>query len=398
MSPRVQTLLNILALTVVIVAFAILVRFGTRPAPPTDAEPQIAAPSQLTGTPSPVATSSPATSSKVAAVPRPKVSAVISAKKQSTASPHAIPAVASTSTNVATRIENPYPNPPESSDVVNAAARAALVNILCRSNGSIRPISGSGVIIDPRGVILTNAHVAQYVLLSENPAINISCTIRTGSPARAAWAASVLYMPPMWVAAHVAELNTTQATAGTGEHDYALLAITGAIDSTIPLPPGGFPSLPFDARERIGFTGDQVLVASYPAEFLGGSAAESSLYAVSSLGQIGTLLTFAKGTVDVISLGGLIGAQSGSSGGAVVNPWGQLIGLITTTSEGATTAERDLHALTLAYISRDFAAQTGTDLSLYLQTNLAARLADFNANLLPGLMTQYMTRIKPAQQ
>lgn len=389
MSPRVHTFLNILALVVLGGAFVVVMRLSVRPVPPVAAVRPAATTTQLANAATPLATSSPASAS------HPKVSPVVSAKKQTPKNTLSETENATTSTNLATRIENPYPTPAESSDSVNAAARAALVNILCLSRGSVRPISGSGVIIDPRGVILTNAHVAQYVLLSENPAINLSCVVRNGSPARAAWTASVLYMPPVWVASHAAELNTAEAV-GTGEHDYALLAINASTDGSS-APPAGFPALPFDTRDSIGFVGDQVLAASYPAEFLGGIAAENDLYAVSSVGTIGKLLTFGEGTVDVVSLGGIIEAQSGSSGGAVVNPWGRLIGLITTTSEGATTADRDLHALTLSYINRDIAAQTGTDLSAYAQGDIAARQNAFNANVLPGLMDQYTARLKPAQ-
>jgi hypothetical protein len=46
----------------------------------------------------------------------------------------------------------------------------------------------------------------------------------------------------------------------------------------------------------------------------------------------------------------------------VVNQWDKLVGLITTTSEGATTGERDLHAITTGYINRDLLSQTGVGL------------------------------------
>ncbi len=294
----------------------------------------------------------------------------------------------------AARIESPYSFPPKSTDQANTETRAALVNIICMSNGSIRPISGSGVIIDARGVILTNAHVAQYVLLSQDHAIDLSCTIRTGSPARPMWTASVLYMPPVWVATHASEINSAHPV-GTGEHDYALLLINGSATGTSL--PVVFPFLPVDMRSAIGFTGDQVLVAGYPAEFIGGVQAQQNLYAATSISAIGTLMTFGTGSVDVISLGGVIQAQSGSSGGAAVNPWGHLIGLISTTSDGATTADRDLHALTLSYIDRDLNVQTGSSLSAILGGNLFAEQADFDTRILPDLMSTYMKQIKPAQ-
>jgi hypothetical protein len=301
------------------------------------------------------------------------------------------PANAST-TAEATRIANPYNVPAESFELVNSAARSALVNILCmsRSGGSLAPISGSGVIIDPRGIILTNAHVAQYVLLSESPNINLVCQIRTGAPASAKWTAEVIYIPPVWVKTHVSEINTEHPT-GTGEHDYALLRIIGPI--TNQAVPSIFPSVPFDTRDAIGFLGDNVLGASYPAEFLGGMAAENNLYPVSSVSPINQLLTFGTSTVDVIAIGGVVEAQSGSSGGSVLNAWGRLIGLISTTSDAPTTAGRDLRAIALSYINRDMLVQSGMDLSSFLTGDLTSEEADFNAATAPQLIQQYIQTI-----
>jgi len=292
-----------------------------------------------------------------------------------------------------TRIQKPYPTPPQSFDDVNVLTRRALVNILCipQGGGSLQAISGSGVLIDPRGVILTNAHVAQYVLLSESPEINLACTIRTGSPAKSAWIAEVLYMPPVWVDAHAAEISSSHP-AGTGEHDYALLRITGSVDGS-PLP-ASFPSLSFDTREVIGFLGDLVLGAAYPAEFVGSSNTQDNLNAVSSVSSIAQLLTFGTKTVDAISLGGVIEAQAGSSGGAVVNAWNKLIGVITTTSEGDTTAQRTLRAVTMSHINRDIQAQTGSDLTTFLQGDLAAREEEFNTAWLQHLLDMYIKQIK----
>ena len=293
-----------------------------------------------------------------------------------------------TNSSVVSRIGNPYPTAPESAEEVEKATRAALVNIFCQSSGgSIQPISGSGVMIDPRGVILTNAHIAQYILLSADDRSRLHCSIRTGSPAKAGWKASVLYIPPVWVSTHAKDISDLDATS-TGEHDYALLAITDADDGK-PLSSEEFPSLPFDARERVGFTGDEVSVASYPAEFLGAPAAEQRLLPAISKTSIAELLTFATSSVDLLSFGGIVEAQSGSSGGAVVNAWGRLIGLIVTTSEAASTLERDLHALTLSYIDRDMEAQTGKNLSTFLAGDINTMLNDFNATSLPPLLQQY---------
>jgi S1-C subfamily serine protease len=334
-------------------------------------------------TPSPAATTTSPVASKAQA------KSVVSAATQTQAQ---TPASTQGSVGEAERVQDPYSSAPESFTDINAATRGALVNILCvpRAEGSLAPISGSGVIIDPRGVILTNAHVAQYVLLSESSQVDLSCFIRTGSPAAAHWSAKVLYIPSVWVQAHAADINASHPT-GTGEHDYALLLITGSTDGS-PLP-SSFPFLPVDTREAVAFEGDQVIAVSYPAEFLGGLAAESDLYAVSTVTTIKQLLTFDTGTVDLLSLGGIIEAQGGSSGGAVVNAWGQLVGLIATTSGGDTTAQRDLRAVTMSYINRDLMAQTQLSLSAILNGDIATETADFSANAAPGLLQLYIKQL-----
>src|SRR5262249_40009122 len=120
-------------------------------------------------------TQKPATPSTASTTPK-KASKKVSVEKSTPPS-----STQQDSIDQATRTENPSPFPPKSFPEVNAAPRSALVNILCMpQSGALQPISGSGVFIDPRGVILTNAHVAQYVLLSESAQINLNCMIRTG--------------------------------------------------------------------------------------------------------------------------------------------------------------------------------------------------------------------------
>lgn len=347
-----------------------------------------------TSTPSPaqVPTSTPAKKTKKNAssaeikrnatqnAPENKASAAPAAKKEEVQDPMTI-----------TRIENPYPFPPESFAIINEKARLALVNIICAAKGgSLKSTSGSGIIIDPRGVILTNAHVAQYVLLSADKRVDLLCIIRTGSPAREKWFAEVVYVPPVWVREHASEISSSR-TVSTGEHDYALLRIIGTFDGS--QVPGSFPYLPIDTREAIGFLDDPVLVASYPAEFIGGITSQFNLYPASSVTTIQDLLTFDLNTVDVISLGGVIVAQSGSSGGSITNAWGHAIGVISTTSEGTTTAQRDLRAITLGYINRDILAQNGSDLDTILSGDIESRAKDFNANQAPALLELLISNI-----
>jgi hypothetical protein len=93
----------------------------------------------------------------------------------------------------------PLPTVTIASDALNAQTRSALVNILCSvgASGGVHPISGSGVFVDNRGVILTNAHIGQYFLLKDYPVQNnVDCVIRTGGPAQPHYRAKLLYLPP----------------------------------------------------------------------------------------------------------------------------------------------------------------------------------------------------------
>ncbi len=251
-------------------------------------------------------------------------------------------------------------------EILNEKSRSALVNILCEATAPLRSTSGSGVIIDSRGVILTNAHIAQLFLFEDSALV--SCTIRSGSPARAQWRAKLIFIPELWVKKHAEDILNSRAT-GTGEHDYAFLLITEALDSS-PLP--SFPFIPLNTDDVASVTGDPVLIAGYPAEFVGGSAARNSLHASTVFSNVKQLLTFTEDIVDVISVSGTALAQSGSSGGAFVNLYGSLVGLIVTTSIGDTTATRDLHAITPSHIQRSLLRHIGLSISAFLSSDESA--------------------------
>lgn len=273
---------------------------------------------------------------------------------------------------------------PANFDAVNTVARNAVVNITCTAPGADSPISGSGVLIDPRGVILTNAHVAQYVLLQDSGRISLSCMARIGSPAEDAWHVQVLYISSEWIRDHAIEIRD-EHPLGTGENDYALLRVTGSA-TAIPVPPS-FPSIAFNTNfESVG-KGQQVLVASYPAGFAAGMAAFSHLALVSTITTIKDLFTFSDAhTADLISLGGIIVAQSGSSGGAVVDQWKNLVGIVATASTATETGDRDLRAITLSHIDQSITKETNKDLASYIGGNLDVTEAAFKKGLEPDLI------------
>lgn len=284
------------------------------------------------------------------------------------------------------RLQNPYPFAPLPEETLNVNARNALVNILCIVNSG-QSVSGSGTLIDSRGIVLTNAHVGQYILLSEVSS-NVICTARTGAPAKPAWKMRTLYMPATWVEEHAKDLRSPQPK-GTGEHDYALFLLEPLPDTSAP---NATPML-YDTREGVSFEGDSVLVAAYPAGFVGAQIIQNGLYPVTTFANLGRLYTFKETSIDVLSLGGVIVAQGGSSGGAVVNRWGRLVGIIVTTSEGATTAERDLRAITLAHVDRSMRQHTGLSLREFLGSDILAHANDFRVNHLSELAQKLVDEI-----
>jgi hypothetical protein len=237
------------------------------------------------------------------------------------------------------------------------------VNIVCVSgNPSIPSISGSGVIIDSRGIILTAAHVAQVLALEDylGPR-QVSCIIRGGSPARREYLAEPIYISPLWVAANPKTLTTT-SPRGTGENDFALLGITATATST-PLP-SSYSAIPLFSGQSAA--GEPVAIGSYGAEYLSSTDLNYSLYPILVFGSIQQRFTFTNDSEDLLSIVGSAASQEGSSGGGIINTDGRLIGEITTSSIAGDLSTRSLNAVTIGHIRRSYANDTGNSLDAVL--------------------------------
>ncbi len=252
-----------------------------------------------------------------------------------------------------------------SAAAAGTALEDATVNLYCqfKTGNKTFSSSGSGVFVSERGVILTNAHVAKYFLLQGKEGKTTgTCSVRTGSPAKATYTASVLYISPQWLASSAAK------TSGTGEHDFALLYVTGTTKGALP---SSFPKLLMelfsDARE-----GETVAIAGYPTEKLDFKKVQNKLAFVTASSTITSIRTFStNASADVLSIASSAAGSAGVSGGPIINKASEIVGIATALSSGK--KDRTLRAITLPYINKTIQSETGLPLNLILWGDLHTR-------------------------
>ena len=293
-------------------------------------------------------------------------------KKIITPVPAVITPPVSTSVHVVTAPATPPPSAGNSSlDTSASSLRGALVNILCYApaGSKLHSISGSGIFIDPKGIILTNAHIAQYFLLAD---LGVSCTIRSGSPATNSYYANLIYIPTIWLQTN-ANVLTQTAPIGTGEYDFALIAIyKSATTKALPSP---FPYISLSSNPPNA--GTPIVIASYGAQFLQPNQIAADLFPTIVSGSVKDIFTFATNTIDVLALGGSAAAQEGSSGGGIADSSGTLVGTITTSTTEGSTDTRSLDAITASYIRAEYASETGESIDVLLSKPTSVSISDY---------------------
>lgn len=269
------------------------------------------------------------------------------------------------------------------------AIKSALVNIFCtyKTDTYTRTTTGTGFFISNKGIILTNAHVAQFLLLEEAKTTikDAECTIRTGSPAVATYKAELMYISPMWVF-HNTSVITSDAPRGTGERDYALLYVTKSLDAK-PLP-AQFPAIPVDTQLLSrDVQNTVVLAAGYPAEDFFKGGANGKLNSRLSSTKIRSLYTFGSNYADIFAIGDSAVGEQGASGGPVVKEDSKkTIGLIVTKGDERTEGTHSLRALTLSYIDRTIKEETGFVLRDNLKGDPSLRGDVFKKAMTPALV------------
>jgi len=284
----------------------------------------------------------------------------------------------------------------------NPAWRDAVVNLFCdnRYGGVDDSVSGSGVIIDPRGIILTNAHMGWLFLFSSYPDPSIfKCFVRVGSPAQLRYTAELLYIPQKWVNDDAGAFgkNLSYDERAYGVSDYALLYITGTYNPQIALPTS-FPYLPFGVG-ALPLKGSSTYIVGYPASFMGSISLLMNLSQLVSPAIVDSLRSVKNSTtLDILAFKGNIVAQHGSSGGAVIAGGGKFVAIpafFDKGGQGASTADAVINAITVDYVSRDLKANTGFSLEEFIARDTPQAISNtFMKEEAPALRSLYINTWK----
>ncbi|MCC7004511.1 trypsin-like peptidase domain-containing protein [Candidatus Nomurabacteria bacterium] len=260
----------------------------------------------------------------------------------------------------------------------NTAAKKsknAVVNIFClnKEGKLLNANTGSGIIISPKGVVLTNAHIAELFLFKNYPTENfVDCTIRKfGS---ASYKADLLYISDKWMSQN-AKIIFEDSPQGNGERDYALLLLKQN---------GTLPYLELNNSEYNLVKGTPVFAAGYPGNIFTNTYFEKSLTLTGDTTYINDVKTFNGMTPDTIETAETNVGQRGSSGGAITDSSGNLIALIDSVS-GLGLKSR-INALTVSYIMKNFQNENGISLKDFLNKDLNKESQNFVQNKVPQMI------------
>lgn len=254
--------------------------------------------------------------------------------------------------------------------------RDVVVNILCleKTRTYTRLSSGSGVIISPSGVVLTNAHVTYpFLKTAQFGASTYSCSIRRENIPNFGYNAELVYYPSDWLSVN-REIIKEAAPVGTGENDYALLQITtplGPTPKTSTFPYASIEINLADLKTHLPIT-----VAGYPSSNSGVFEVDAKPGLKIAESSIVDFFTFNTRSFDVLQTGVNEVAHRGASGGGIFEG-NLLFGIVVTTNSN--TQGSYINALTIPYIKQDFKKDTQFDFQEYAASPFDTLKARFDS-------------------
>lgn len=282
--------------------------------------------------------------------------------------------------------QNITPEKPQEKLSLDEKIKKSTANILCsrRVSNGIEKHTGSAAAIDSSGVYLTNAHVAINILLEQTLAYGeMSCFIRTGTPAKNTYKAEIVYIPKQWILNNK-NILTNHSPTGSGEKDYAIIR-------AVPTSTGNEVSLSsyFQITTSSLSTNDSLYLSGYPASPTSGNLLDSSLYSLTQKVSVKDVYSFNAFSSDSFGTSATLLAENGSSGGAVASTDGKLIGIMFATSIDNYSQQKNIRGITLSYIKRDLLKNTGKSLDWYIENanTEASRFKKEDAGSLSSILT-----------
>lgn len=234
------------------------------------------------------------------------------------------------------------------SDAVYQLLDTAIVQVVCRLNDRFS-VSGSGVVVSPLGIVLTNTHVVEDAT---------DCFVRTGNPAAYAGRLKIVYR-----GSAVEKIPDTEVPL----EDFAfgkIIEVPAASKLTTPfkyLSPNS--SYAHSIFERY-------FLAAYASEFAGGGGAtpQNLVFTITKL--LGFFAITGDGS-EVLELEGNVSTQEGASGSPLISAAdGSVVGLVFGQNkgegDGVETAKRTEYAFSLSYIDRVLRKKEGMGLQDFI--------------------------------
>lgn len=234
------------------------------------------------------------------------------------------------------------------SDAVYQLLDTAVVQIVCRLNERFT-ISGSGVVISPSGIVLTNTHVVENAT---------DCAVRTGNPAAYAGRLKVLYR-----GSSEEKIPDTEVPL----EDFAFGKISEVPASSRFTAPFKYLSANANYMHHIS---ERYFLAAYASEFAGGGGTtpQNLVFTITKL--LGFFAIAGDGQ-EVLELEGNVSTQEGASGSPIISPVdGSVIGLVFGQNKGegeVETAKRTEYAFSLSYIDRVLRKKEGMGLLAFIE-------------------------------